>query len=62
MAYVNVAEWSPDQVSEWLKGEEEEDGNVTIFTSVSWIYFLPETLRSTEKCEEHWVVAAAGVC
>lgn len=21
MAYVNVAEWKPDQVSEWLKGK-----------------------------------------
>jgi len=21
MAYINVAEWSPDQVTEWLKGE-----------------------------------------
>lgn len=21
MAYVNVAEWSPDQVAEWLKGK-----------------------------------------
>lgn len=22
MAYVNVAEWSPDQVAEWLKGKK----------------------------------------
>lgn len=23
MAYVNVAEWKPDQVTDWLKGKEQ---------------------------------------
>lgn len=32
MAYVNVAEWKPDQVTDWLKGKEQLHILVSIST------------------------------
>lgn len=39
MAYINVAEWCPDQVTDWLKGMTNNN-DVQFFTSILKFYIL----------------------
>lgn len=32
MAYINVAEWSPDQVTDWLKGKRRRPQSIQLAT------------------------------
>lgn len=48
MAYINVAEWCPDQVTDWLKGMTNPNG-CFVFSSSSSLHRSQHFLHFTTK-------------